>query len=73
MSQVHRFHDSVALFIGTGATGYFTAKEARQIARALNSCAKSVERERFSASTFGSVDLPNGSDAYGQKFKRGSK
>ena len=70
MSQVHRFREAVALHIGTGPTGYFTAKEARQIARALNACARSIEREKFTDSTFSTVQLPKPSDAYGEQFRK---
>lgn len=45
--QVHRFGDTVAAYIGTGATVYMTARQARIMARALNRAARSVERESF--------------------------
>jgi hypothetical protein len=48
--QIHRFRDSVAAYIGTGATVYMTPGEARAMARALNRAARSVEREPFARS-----------------------
>lgn len=45
--QVHRFRDAVAAYVGNGETVYMTPKEARSMARALISVARSVERESF--------------------------
>jgi hypothetical protein len=49
--QVHRFRDSVALYIGTGETVYVSAADARKIARALNRAAKSCASEPFAQSS----------------------
>ena len=52
-AQVHRFHDCVAIYIGTGETVYLTPKEARQLARAINKTARSCDREEFRDHTAG--------------------
>lgn len=52
-AQLHRFRDLVAGHIGTGPTEYLTPKEARLIAKALIECARSIEKERFTDSHFG--------------------
>ena len=44
---VHRFHDSVAIWIGTGETVYLTTKDARKLSRAINKTCRSIERERY--------------------------
>ena len=51
MAQVHRFRDSVAAWLGTGETVYMSPREARQLARALNKVARSVDREGFARSS----------------------
>lgn len=48
--QIHRFRDCVAVHSGKGETCYFTAKEARAMARAINAAARSVQRETFGTS-----------------------
>ncbi len=52
-AQVHRFHDRVALYIGTGAPVYLKPANAREIAAALNSVAESCDSEAFTRSTVG--------------------
>lgn len=56
-AQVHRFHDQAAIFIGTGSTAYFDAKEARKIARHLNKIAKEIETSRFTESKAGTLEI----------------
>ena len=51
----HRFHDSIAIYIGTGETVYLTAKDARKLARAINKTVRSIERESY-------LDSPNDLD-----------
>lgn len=56
--QVHRFRESVALYIRgdeKGATVYFSPAEARQIAKALNGAAKDC-RLPFAQSQFRTID-----------------
>lgn len=63
-AQVHRFHDCVAVYVGTGETVYLAPKDARKLSRAINKAARSVERERFADSeglTF-ELDAPDGRD-----------
>lgn len=59
-ARVHRFRDLVAVSVGDGSTTYLTPKAARQLARALNSCARSVKAHRFADSSFGSVTVDDG-------------
>ena len=58
MAQVHRFHDSVAVHVGKGETVYFSAKDARKLARALHAVALSCERESFAESRGLTVHVP---------------
>jgi hypothetical protein len=57
MAQVHRFHDKVAIYIGTGETVYLEPKLARKIAKALNSCAKDIGARKFTDSSFGTHEF----------------
>lgn len=57
VAHVHRFGDKVAVYVGDGSTTYLTAKQARALARALRTCAKSVVEEKFTNSNFGSVTI----------------
>lgn len=45
--QTHRFHNSVAIWIGTGETVYLTARDARKLAKAINKTVRSIDRESF--------------------------
>lgn len=57
-AYIHRFRDKVAISLpGKGATVYLTPKEARQIAKALNACARDVKNLSFSASEFTSTSV----------------
>lgn len=61
-ANLHRFGDYVALSLpGNGETAYFTAKEARAIAKALNAGARDIAARKFTDSNFGSpvVELTN--------------
>lgn len=49
--RVHRFHDKVAVYIGTGATVYLEPKQARAFARAMVKAAQSCEKESFAESS----------------------
>lgn len=55
--QVHRFHDTVGTYIGTGPTVYLSPKEARAMARALLKAARSIDRERFVNSSGNTTQL----------------
>jgi len=57
MARVHRFRDAVAVSVGSGETVYMTPQQARKLARALNSTAKSCETERFIESTIGTFEV----------------
>jgi hypothetical protein len=61
-ARVHRFRDLVAVSVADGSTAYLTPKAARQLARALNGCARSIKAERFAESAFGSHSIMDGED-----------
>ena len=58
MAQVHRFRDTVAVYVGGGETVYLAPQNARKLARALNAAARSCDRESFTESTCGTVNVP---------------
>lgn len=70
MSQLHRFHDCVALYFGTGETIYFTPKQAGEIAKALNACKRNIIAKDFLCSDFGSVELPEPLTPVSMRFKQ---
>lgn len=55
--QLHRFRDSVAVWVGKGETVYMTADEAEAFAAALLRAAQSIRNEGFAQSTCGTVRL----------------
>jgi len=59
MSRVYRFRDTVAVSLGNGETAYINPNHARKLARALKRDARSCETERFTESTFGTVEIEN--------------
>lgn len=59
--QIHRFHDHIGMYLGTGETVYLTKKQARAIARQLNKAAKDIDMRRFGDSQYKTFTLP-GSD-----------
>lgn len=67
MAQIHRFHDTAALYVGGNATVYLTPKEARDIARALQACARDIEARRFVESEFRTVETVQRPAAYGTR------
>jgi hypothetical protein len=50
MAQVHRFREKVAVYVGKGETVYFSPKNARKLARAINAAARSCDTETFTES-----------------------
>lgn len=56
-AQVHRFRDSVALYVGKGETVYLRPGDARKLARAINRAAKSCATESFAESTCGTAQF----------------
>lgn len=57
-ASLHRFGDYAALSLpGKGETKYFTAQEAKALAKALNKIAKSIATERFTDSTVGTITV----------------
>jgi hypothetical protein len=57
-ASLHRFHEFVALSLpGKGETLYFNAKEAKELAKALNKIAKSIDTESFLESEVGTITV----------------
>ena len=56
-AQVHRFHDSVSLWIGTGDSVYLTPADARSLAAALLIAVEDAETRPFVASTCGTKEF----------------
>ena len=50
-SQVHRFHDNVAAYLGDGSTVYMTPSQARAFGTALIDAANDVDETPFINST----------------------
>lgn len=49
-ASVHRFHDQVAIYVGTGETVYLAAHEADQLGKALVRFAKDTKNNTFQES-----------------------
>jgi len=60
IGSVHRFRDTVAVYIGTGATVYLSTKEAVALARALNACSRDIKKSSFVNSEFKTTDIKRG-------------
>ena len=52
-TQVHRFHDTVAAYVGTGPTTYMTPHQARELGKALIAAADDTDAVKFTQSTVG--------------------
>ena len=50
-TQVHRFNDTVAAYLGEGPTAYMTPHQARELGKALIQAADDTDRVKFTAST----------------------
>lgn len=62
-SQIHRLGDKVAVSLkGDGSTQYFTEKEARELAKAILSCAQHVKRTGMMQDPFGTVVIESRED-----------
>lgn len=57
-AHLHRLGDKIALSLpGNGETLYFSAKEARAIAKALNAGARDIGAVKYQQSNFGSPEI----------------
>lgn len=56
-AQVHRFGDCVAMFLSKGETVYMTPKDARAIAKALNTCARDIKQAKYVDGTFKTAEF----------------
>lgn len=69
-AQVHRFGDTVAAYLGNGATVYLTPANARDLAHELSKCANDCESRRYQNSLYDGVELPLSDTGYnGNDFK----
>lgn len=58
VASVHRFRDSVAVYVGGGSTQYLTPAQAYELAAALMLCAADVTTcPEFSESSFVTTDI----------------
>lgn len=58
VASVHRFRESVAVYVGGGSTQYLTPEQAYELAAALTLCASDVTtRPKFSESSFVTTDI----------------
>ena len=73
MSNVHRFHDAVAVSVGDGNTTYLTPDEASELSVLLQSCAQDVMDRPYVKSTFDSTEVPETQNAQRIKIERGDK
>lgn len=55
MLQVHRFNETIALFLGNGDTVYLSPSDAMELATALNGCATDISNNKFTDSAFSTV------------------
>ena len=55
-TQVHRFHDNVAVYIGTGETVYLSPHQARELGQALIDTANDCDDCKFTDSKIGTFD-----------------
>lgn len=51
LARVHRFCDTVAIYVDQGETVYLTVKQARSLSAAINKISRSIERETFAKSS----------------------
>ena len=56
-TQIHRFGDTVAMYLGEGETVYLTPKQAKEIAKALNACAKDCKDKTYLSGTFSTKEF----------------
>ena len=56
-AQVYRFHDTVAIYIGTDPTVYMTPYKARKLSKALLEAAKDIKARNFLDSKVGTFEL----------------
>lgn len=55
LAQIHRFRESVAIYLAGGKTIYLSPKEAKAIAKALNAAARDIKANPFVESGFSTV------------------
>jgi hypothetical protein len=57
VASVHRFHDKVAVYVGTGETVYLDAEQAAALAAAIQKCKRDIFSKSFSESKFQKVSI----------------
>ena len=56
-AQIHRFHDKVAIWVGTGETVYLTQPQAAQLAIALAAHAEDIAEKPYLSSTLKTFEM----------------
>jgi len=57
VAQVHRFHDKVAVYVGSGETVYLSPSQAAELGGALQKCAVDIVSVKFTNSNFSTVEI----------------
>lgn len=60
IASVHRFKDTVAVYVGGGETVYLTVKEAAALAAAVQKCKRDILKSSFVDSGFYKVCIERG-------------
>ena len=56
-AQIHRFGDTVAMYLSNGETVYMTPTDAQAIAKQLNACARDVKACAYGAGSFATANI----------------
>lgn len=57
IASVHRFHDTVAVYMGTGETVYLDVEQAATLAAAIQKCKRDIFSNGFTDSKFQKVSI----------------
>lgn len=69
-AQIHRFGDTVAVYVENGQTVYLTPEDARELAYELAKCANDCEARKFAHSRYVTKELAFADTGYnGTDFK----
>lgn len=74
-AQIHRFGDTVAMFLSKGKTVYLSPQDAHQLSRQLLTCAQNVKKSKYIDGNFKTfnIELENtGYNGCDYKVKRGA-
>ncbi len=56
-AQIHRFRDTVAIYLGDGSTVYLEPLQAVKIANKMKACAKDIKSNGFASSEFKTFEM----------------